>query len=92
MKDLKKTIIGLKIGKYMGISLMYNFRLDPNLSIRKVAVRRIPCVCNSCLLQLNSIWKSGNTGNLQKKFLPNSSCNMKNMFEDLNDWAIIKLI
>ena len=45
--------------KLMGISAMYNFRTDPDLGIGKIAIRRIPCACDGCLDQLNSVWKEG---------------------------------
>ena len=54
MTSLKK-VIGMKSDKLMGISAMYNFRSDPDMSIGKIAIRTIPCTCNSCLEQLNSV-------------------------------------
>ena len=49
MTDLKKKVVGMRKEKLMGISEMYNFRADPNLEIGKIAVRKIPCVCDGCL-------------------------------------------
>ena len=39
---MKKKIMGLDNGKYIGISSMYNFRRYLDLSIGKVACIRIP--------------------------------------------------
>ena len=55
MVEMKKKVIGLETGKYMGISSMYNFRYDPDLGIGKAACRRIPCACMTCL-ELLEIW------------------------------------
>ena len=49
MIGLKKKVVELESGKYMGIYYMYNFRYDPDLGIRKAACRRIPCTCLTCL-------------------------------------------
>ena len=54
MTGLKKTI-GMKNGKMMGISAIYNFRSDPDMGIGKIAIRRIPCACNGYLEQLGSV-------------------------------------
>ena len=39
---MEKKVVGLDNGKYIGISSMYNFRCDLDLSIGKAACRRIP--------------------------------------------------
>ena len=49
MTGIKKNVVGLDNGKYMGISSMYNFRHNPDLGIEKATCRRIPCDCLSCL-------------------------------------------
>ena len=51
----------MKNGKLMGISAMYNFRVDPDLGIGKIDIRRIPCACDGCLEQLTSVWEKGTT-------------------------------
>ena len=55
MVGIKKKVIGVETGKYMGISSMYNFRCDLDLGIGKTACRRIPCACMTCL-ELLEIW------------------------------------
>ena len=54
---MKKKVVGLDNGKYMGISSMYNFRYDSDLGVGKTACRRIPCVCLPCLEILNYLGK-----------------------------------
>ena len=49
MTGMKKKVVGLDNGKYMGISCMYNFRCDPDLGIGKATCRRIPCTYLPCL-------------------------------------------
>ena len=39
----------MKSGKLIGKSAMYNARLDPDMGIGKIVIRRIPCACNGCL-------------------------------------------
>ena len=56
MIGMKKKVVGLDNGKYMGISFMYNFRCDLDLGIEKVACRRIPCAYLFCLEILNTPW------------------------------------
>ena len=56
MIEMKKKVVGLDNGKYIGISSMYNFRCDPDLGIGKVACRQIPCACLTCLGFLNIPW------------------------------------
>ena len=46
---MKKKVMGLDNGKYMGISSMYNFRYDPDLGIGKAACRQISCASLSFL-------------------------------------------
>ena len=43
-----KKVIGMKSGKPMGISVMYNFMSDLDMGIKKIDIR-IPCACNGCL-------------------------------------------
>ena len=57
MIGMKKKVVGLDNGKYIGISSMYNFRCDPDLDIGKATCRRIPCACMCCLEILNIPWE-----------------------------------
>ena len=34
----------------------------------KIAIRRIPCACNDCLEQLDSVWKTGDIDEEQKRY------------------------
>ena len=57
MTGMKKKVVGLDNGKYIGISSIYNFRCDPALDIEKAACRRVPCACLSCLEILKLPWE-----------------------------------
>ena len=48
MTGLKK-VIGIKSGKLMSVSAMYNFMSDPDMAIGKIALRIISYACNGCL-------------------------------------------
>ena len=56
MIGMKKKVVGIDKGKYMGILSMYNFRCDSYLGIGKAACRRIPCACLTYLETLNTPW------------------------------------
>ena len=81
----------MKSGKLMGISVMYNFRLDPDMDIEKIAIRRIPCACNGYLEQLNSVWKTGIVDKEQGSYKTSDRCEMKKIFDGVNDWQVVKL-
>ena len=46
-----------KIGeKYNGMLACYHLHVDPQLSINKAALQRIPCACESCVNKLSLKW------------------------------------
>lgn len=71
---------------------MYNLRADPDLGIAKVAVRRIPCCCQSCRDQLLSPWIANTPAEEQPRYKTNQSCHWWPIFEGLNDWHIVTLV
>lgn len=62
----------MKSGKLMVISVIHNFRVDPNMGIGKIAIWSIQCVSNS-------VWESGKSDEEQKRYLTNYSCEMRNI-------------
>ena len=74
MIGMKKKVVGLDDGKYMGISYMYNFRCDPDLGIGKVACRWIPCVCLTCLKILNTSLEKELVDKEQLRYGVNGRC------------------
>ena len=72
-----KNVIVMNSGKLMSISAMYNFRSDPDMGIGKIAIRRIPCACNRCLEQLDSVWKTGTVDKDKGRFKTSDRCKMK---------------
>ena len=84
-------VIGMKSGKIMGISMIYNFRLDPDMSKGKIAIRIILCTCNGCLEQLYSMWKTGTIDKEQRRYKTSNRCKMKIIFNVLNYWQVVKL-
>ena len=61
------------------------------MGIRKIAIRRIPRACNDCLKQVDSVWKTGTVDKKQGKYKTSDRCEMKTMFDGLNDWQVVKL-
>jgi hypothetical protein len=74
-----------------GMAAMYNFRADPDLGMRAVAARRIPCACMACIEQLQLEWLPGNPAETQPRYLRNTQCQWFGIFDGLNDWQIIAL-
>ena len=85
MTGLKK-VIGMKSGKLMGVSAVYNFRSDPDMGIGKITIKRISCACDGCLEQLYSVWKTGTVDKEQGRYKTSNKCEMKTIFDGLNDW------
>lgn len=46
---------------------------------------------DSYLLQRKIIWKTGIEDDLQKRYILNYNGDMRKIFEDLNNWTIVKL-
>ena len=86
-----ERVIGMKSGKLMGISVMYNFKSDLDMGKGKIAMRRIPCVCNGYLDQLDSVRKTGHIDEEQRECKTSNKCEMKSIFNELNNWQVIKL-
>jgi hypothetical protein len=74
-----------------GIAAMYNFRADPDLGMRAIAARRIPCACAACIEQLQRPWLPGHPVEGQPRYSRNSRCQLFSIFDGLNDWTIISL-
>ena len=89
---MKKKVVGLDNGKYMGISSMYNFRCDPDLGIGKAACRRIPFACLSCLEILNLHWEKGIIDREQQRYGVNERCIYWRNFTGYNNWRVIDLV
>ena len=74
MIELKKKVVELESGKYMGISSMYNFRCDQNLGIRNVDRRQIPCACLTWLEMLKTPWDKDLNDKHQPRYGVNDRC------------------
>ena len=77
--------------KYNGMLSCYHLHCDPQLSLYKAALRRIPCACSSCLAKLSLPWKENVDANLQPRFAHNEDCKYNKIFGHFNDWVIIDL-
>ena len=76
-----------------GIQHHYNFRADPMLGLGHIAVRRIPCACEACVLQLSSPWQINKSHDKQPRYKPNNTqCCLWNVLGELNNWIIIKIV
>jgi hypothetical protein len=54
--NVKMKTVGLPTGTHNGTGAMCNPRIEPSLGVGKAALRRIPCLCDGCLLQLKLPW------------------------------------
>jgi hypothetical protein len=78
--------------KNNGLGAMYNLRADPDLGMRHVAVRRIPCGCDACIEQLKQPWMPGIKKEEQLRYARNELCALWPVFEGCNDWLIVVLV
>ena len=76
-----------------GIQHHYNFRADPALGVGFIAVRRIPCMCEGCITQLNSAWKANKHFGSQPRYsAANQDCVLWDVLGDLNDWRLVSIV
>ena len=75
--------------KYEGIRAMYNIRTDPELGIRRAAIRRIPCACKPCIDQLKIPWNYDVDEFHQPRYDQNVQCKNWNRFLGTNDWQVV---
>ena len=88
---MKKKVVGLEMGKYNGISSMYNFRYDPDLSIGKAACRRIPCACLTFLEMLKTPRDKELNDQSQPRYWINEQCLHWKNFKEYNNWRMVEL-
>jgi hypothetical protein len=89
---LQMKLVGLgSTGKRSGILSHYHLHADPDLGASKIALRLIPCGCNSCEELRRKEWIPGVATEEQPRFLQNRSCKYWPIFEGANDWKIAKL-
>ena len=70
----------------------YHLHFDPQLSLYKAALRRIPCACSTCLNKLALPWQEHVDAHLQPRFQHNDKCKYIKVFDDMNDWMIINVV
>jgi hypothetical protein len=78
--------------KNNGLGAMYNLRAEPDLGLKHVAVRRIPCGCDACVEQLKQPWLPGIKKEEQLRYARNELCALWPVFEGCNDWLIVVLV
>ncbi len=79
--------------KMNGLAEMYHhFRFQPKMKKNHVALRRIPCLCDSCYEQLSVKWVD-TIKDLKKQemFARPKDCRFKEVVGHLNDWQIVEL-
>ena len=75
-----------------GIQYHYNFRADPALGLGHVAARRIPCMCEACINQLQKSWLPNKDFSEQPRYKPNNTdCQLWNVLGSLNNWRKISI-
>jgi hypothetical protein len=74
------------------LGAMYNLQADPDLGMRHVAVRRIPCGCNAYIEQLKQPWLPQIKKEEHLRYARNELCALWPVFEGCNDWLIVVLV
>ena len=92
MIGMKKKVMGIDNGTYMGIPSMYNFRCNLDLGIRKADYRRISCACLTCLKILNTPWETKIEDKKQPRYGVNERCLYWKTFKGHNNWRVVDLI
>jgi len=73
-----------------GMSCHHNIRADPYLGIGKLAVRRIPCMCDACTEKIKLPWDFTATFNDQPRYKGgNEQCKYWDVMKANNDWKLI---
>jgi hypothetical protein len=90
--QLKMTTRGLPKGvAHSGLLARYNIRTDPDLGVGRAALRRIPCSCEACRVQLGEPWAPKTLVEEQRRYKANVECRYWPIFKGLNDWLIVDL-
>jgi hypothetical protein len=85
-ENLKFNPVDLPEG--IGVMQCYNIRADPDLGLGRIALRRIPCACTGCLVQLSKPWQPNVAAAEQPRY-QTGNCELAPIFADgLNDWHI----
>ncbi len=87
-RDLKMKMEGLpkkKKEQRNGLLAHYNLRVERDLGVGMAALRRIPCSCNACMIQLS-------LRNVSERYASSITCKYWSIFEGLNDWKLVKLV
>jgi hypothetical protein len=91
--DIKMQMIGLPSnGPHSGLLAHYHLHADPYLGLAKLAIRRIPCACESCETKIKLPWVPSVEPKLQPRFAQNMECKRWKIFESINDWKIVTLV
>ena len=77
--------------KYNGMLACYHLHVDPQLSINKSALQRMPCAYKSCANKLSLRWIDNVAAENQPRFSHNDRCKYINIFGHYNDWIIINI-
>ena len=89
---LKREVVGLDSGKYVGISSIFNFRCDPYLWIEKAACRRIPCAYLTCLEMIKTSWDIYLDNKEYSRYRINEWCIYWRNFKRYNNWRVVDLV
>jgi hypothetical protein len=73
--QLKMATRGLPKGAaHSGLLARYNIRTDPDLGVGHAALRRIPCSCEACRVQLSQSWSPRTPVEEQSRYRENVHC------------------
>jgi len=78
--------------KRNGLKDHYHICACPELGLGKVAVRRIPCACDTCVSQLASPWDKKLDAANQARFATPVGCKYSDVLGNLNEWKIVELL
>jgi hypothetical protein len=78
--------------KYNGMTAHYHFVAGPELGLRSVMVRRVPCACEACFSQIQTAWVIGTPPLEQPCFQSAAGCILSAVVGDYNEFRLISLL
>ena len=74
-----------------GVKDHFHFYCHWEMPRDTVAIRRVPCSCESCHAQITKPWVKGLDWKEQPRFKDPANCDLKDQLEGLNHWKFIRL-
>jgi hypothetical protein len=82
----------LPMGKFNGLRVHYNIRMDPDLGVGWAALCRVACGCGPCKNQLERPWVLLVEPATQPRYAQSKECVLWPSYKSANDWKCCALV